>query len=282
MIPTENTTKTKQGTQIQDLTESKLNDIKVNGLAKRIFKSPLFWVLALTTGIIAFVVVALTAPMSIPLIATISVIAVGVLGVSTITISNWKRILYEISLSYSIIRNKLDKNWRWYDEIIPGEINKGSVTLGALPLKSKNHHIELKDYAFLSMVQEDEMRWTTILSDPLTPEDRETMSSNNHKHIPTQDFNPVSVQDLKSGVEWIIEKTNKGINVYLHCKAGRARSGAVIVCYILQKKKIDLTNDMKTDIDNAIKYVQEKRPQTDIGSSKRKEIEAFYQEYCIL
>lgn len=249
--------------------------IKTTTVAERILKSPLFWAAIVTMGAIALPIVLLTQPLSLPIIVITCAIAIGVLsGGSLLTLAH-KKLLYEISLAYSIVRNKMSPDkWRWYDEILPANQKQGSLTLGAMPLKTKNHHKELKGYVFLAMVQEFELTTPTMFSDPLTLEDRRIMNPEvEPKHISTQDFQPVSAENLHEGVEWIKEQRNAGNVVYVHCKAGKSRSAAVIICYLLR-------TGVSKNIDQALRFVQGKRPQANIGESKRKEIENYYLKYC--
>lgn len=253
--------------------------IKTSGLAKRVFTSPLFYNLRMATAAATFLLIATFAPITIPILATITVVSLLALGIIVNTACNKKRLVYEISLLYSFLQNKINSNWNWYDEIIPGTEGKGSITLGAIPLKTLNHHIELKNYAFLSVVEEEEMRWSTF--DPLTPEDRELLSPGNHKHISTEDFKPVACEDLFDGAMWIMEQVNEGKDVYIHCKAGRSRSAAVLMCYLLLAEVIEVTDNKEQDIEAAFTYIKNKRSQANVGPEKREEIGKVYDQYVL-
>ncbi len=253
--------------------------IKTTGLAKRIFTSPLFWNVLMATAAATFAVVVTFSPIIIPTLAVISVVSLLALGIIANTACNKKRLVYEVSLLYSRLQNKFNPNWSWYNEIVRKENGKGSITLGAIPLKSLNHHIELKDYAFLAMVEEEEMRWP--ICDPLTPEDREQLSPGNHKHISTPDFKAVACKDLHEGVEWVKKQRNQGKDVYIHCKAGRSRSASVLLCYLLHEGIVDVTGDKEQDIKNAFNYIKERRSQASVGPEKREEIGNFYDQYII-
>lgn len=51
--------------------------------------------------------------------------------------------------------------------------------------------------------------------------------------IPTLDFHPPSLADLETSVAFMQEQIGQGRRVYVHCKAGRARSGTVVMCYLI-------------------------------------------------
>ena len=54
---------------------------------------------------------------------------------------------------------------------------------------------------------------------------------------------------------------NAGKAVYVHCKAGRSRSAAFLAVY--------LAKYVTADIESALKFIKDKRPQTDVGVNKR-------------
>ena len=54
--------------------------------------------------------------------------------------------------------------------------------------------------------------------------------------LPTVDFNPPSLADVKRGVQFIDQITSAGKKVYVHCKAGRARSATVVLCWLVHSQ----------------------------------------------
>lgn len=78
-------------------------------------------------------------------------------------------------------------------------------------------------------------------------------------HIPTRDFSAPTQDVLNLAVQFmkhIICGKNK--SVYVHCKAGRGRSVACVVCYLVA------TMGMTTDA--AIRHVQSKRAHINMGA----------------
>lgn len=51
--------------------------------------------------------------------------------------------------------------------------------------------------------------------------------------IPTLDFHPPALADLERSVAFMQDQIARGRRVYVHCKAGRARSGTVVMCYLI-------------------------------------------------
>ena len=55
-------------------------------------------------------------------------------------------------------------------------------------------------------------------------------------NLPTTDlFSAPNQQRLEEGVAWMIDETSSGKgSVYVHCKAGRARSATLVAAYLMQ------------------------------------------------
>ena len=53
-------------------------------------------------------------------------------------------------------------------------------------------------------------------------------------HMPTTDFTHPKLDDIQKAVEFIQSHAEKGDTVYVHCKAGRARSATVALCWLVK------------------------------------------------
>ena len=55
-------------------------------------------------------------------------------------------------------------------------------------------------------------------------------------NLPTTDlFSAPSQQRLQEGVAWMVDERSSGKgSVYVHCKAGRARSATLVAAYLIQ------------------------------------------------
>ena len=54
--------------------------------------------------------------------------------------------------------------------------------------------------------------------------------------MPTTDFTHPSLSDVRSAVEFIERHIAQGHTVYVHCKAGRARSATVALCWLMHAR----------------------------------------------
>lgn len=54
--------------------------------------------------------------------------------------------------------------------------------------------------------------------------------------IPTTDFTHPALPDVRLAVNFIQRHVDRGEKVYIHCKAGRARSATVALCWLIQER----------------------------------------------
>ena len=54
--------------------------------------------------------------------------------------------------------------------------------------------------------------------------------------VPTVDFTHPSLESVTRAVDFIEEQTRDGGTVYVHCKAGRARSATVAMCWLIHHR----------------------------------------------
>lgn len=52
--------------------------------------------------------------------------------------------------------------------------------------------------------------------------------------IPTTDFTHPKLEDVSTAVEFVQRHAEQGNTVYIHCKAGRARSATVAICWLMK------------------------------------------------
>jgi len=57
--------------------------------------------------------------------------------------------------------------------------------------------------------------------------------------IPTVDFTHPALKDVERAVEFMQEQIAAGRQVYVHCKAGRARSATVVLCWLVTARELD-------------------------------------------
>lgn len=56
--------------------------------------------------------------------------------------------------------------------------------------------------------------------------------------IPTTDFTHPRLGDVQAAVEFIQQHVQRGDVVYIHCKAGRARSATVALCWLVKYREM--------------------------------------------
>ena len=56
--------------------------------------------------------------------------------------------------------------------------------------------------------------------------------------MPTVDFTHPSLEDVTAAVAFIETQVSRGRRVYIHCKAGRARSATVAICWLMKSRGI--------------------------------------------
>lgn len=58
--------------------------------------------------------------------------------------------------------------------------------------------------------------------------------------IPTTDFTHPKLDDVQKAVDFVQEHVEKGDTVYIHCKAGRARSATVALCWLMKYRGMSM------------------------------------------
>lgn len=56
--------------------------------------------------------------------------------------------------------------------------------------------------------------------------------------LPTVDFNPPSLEDIERGVAFLQRCVAKKERTYVHCKAGRARSATIVLCWLVKHRSM--------------------------------------------
>ncbi len=230
-------------------------DLKVASIFKRIFCSPLFWAVA-TLGAVC-------------LLQSWTITAAAVAGVACVVIACRKRFVYEVTLSFGYLMNKIvPHKWPAYNKITE------ELYLGRLPLKNSGDHITLQKEgigAVLSMVEKFENHSTGIFSDPVRPDDWKALGVE-HCQVETPDFHPVSVESFQRAVAFVDVQTKLGKKVYIHCKAGRGRSAAALVAFLRAKRP-----QLFASTPDCVAFVKNRRPLVSLRSDKIATIEAFLQ-----
>jgi atypical dual specificity phosphatase len=90
--------------------------------------------------------------------------------------------------------------------------------------------------------------------------------------VPTVDFLPPSLADVRLGVAFMQQQLARGRKVYVHCKAGRGRSATIVLCYLVAKGLAP---------EDAQRLLRQKRPQVLPTLFKRKVVKDFTAGYRV-
>ncbi|XP_041008104.1 phosphatidylglycerophosphate phosphatase PTPMT2-like [Juglans microcarpa x Juglans regia] len=164
------------------------------------------------------------------------------------------RILFYPTLFYNVLRNKIEAEFRWWDEV------DQYLLLGAVPFPKDVPRLKLLGVGGVITLNEP---YETLVPTTLYHE-----HEIDHLVIPTRDylFAP-SFVDINRAVEFIQENASCGRTTYVHCKAGRGRSTTIVLCYLVRYKHM-------TPID-ALEYVRSRRPRVLLAPSQWKAVQDY-------
>jgi atypical dual specificity phosphatase len=86
-------------------------------------------------------------------------------------------------------------------------------------------------------------------------------------YMPTIDFTHPSLEDVTGAVEFIEGKVGQNETVYIHCKAGRARSATVALCWLMKAKGMSM--------DQGQTHLLESRPHVNARLTSRPVVQEF-------
>jgi atypical dual specificity phosphatase len=128
------------------------------------------------------------------------------------------RLAYYPSLAWNHLLYRLVPGRRYWDRI------DAHVVMGAMPL---NRHVP--DLAAIGV-----RAVVNLCEEYPGPLDAYRAAGIDQLHLPTIDFTPPSLADVRRGVRYIAEHAAQGHMVYVHCKAGRGRSATLVLCWLIE------------------------------------------------
>ena len=139
---------------------------------------------------------------------------------------NWHRLkaqaFYFPTLGWNVLLGRILKIRNWWDRI------DDNVYLGALPFEADVHRLAaLGIRAVVNTCEE--------IPGPVGEYRRQGIAQ---MRIPTVDYTNPKLSDIERAVEFVGEQTAMGHGVYIHCKAGRTRSGIVAMCWLITTRQI--------------------------------------------
>ncbi|MGV3483090.1 MAG: dual specificity protein phosphatase family protein [Planctomycetaceae bacterium] len=135
-------------------------------------------------------------------------------------------VVFYPTLAWNYLLGRTFKIRRWWDHIDP------HVIVGAYPFK---RDIEGLYQAGVRAVVNtcEEYRGPTLEYERLGIE---------QLHIPTTDFTHPRLRDIDLAVEFIQSHVEQDQCVYIHCKAGRARSATVAICWLVKYRGLSIAD----------------------------------------
>lgn len=129
------------------------------------------------------------------------------------------RILFLPTLFWNMLLGRWLKVRNWSDRIDP------SLILGALPLESD----------VPGLAEQGVTAVVNTCEEYAGPVDAYEKHGITQLHIPTTDFTHPSLDAVTRAVAFIDRQADAGGSVYVHCKAGRARSATVALCWLVHR-----------------------------------------------
>ncbi|KAK3027130.1 hypothetical protein RJ639_042424, partial [Escallonia herrerae] len=167
------------------------------------------------------------------------------------------RILFYPTLLYNVFRNKIQAEFRWWDQI------DQFLLLGAVPFPKDVPRLKLLGVGGVITLNEP--------YETLVPTSLYHAQGIDHLVIPTRDylFAP-SFADINRAVDFIHENASCGRTTYVHCKAGRGRSTTIVLCYLVEYKHLTPAA--------ALEYVRSRRPRVLLAPSQWKAVQEYKQQ----
>ncbi|KAH0464678.1 hypothetical protein IEQ34_004781 [Dendrobium chrysotoxum] len=180
---------------------------------------------------------------------------IGVFNPKRAMVGVGARFLFYPTLLYNVLRNKIQLEFRWWDEV------DQFLLLGAVPFPGDVPH--LKQLGVGGVVTLNEPYET------LVPTSLFHAYGIEHLVLPTRDylFAP-SFGDICRAVDFIHKNVSCGKTTYVHCKAGRGRSTTIVLCYLVKYKQMTPSA--------AFEHVRIVRPRVLLASSQWQAVQKYY------
>jgi atypical dual specificity phosphatase len=127
------------------------------------------------------------------------------------------RLLFWPTFLWNALLGRVLGTRRWWDRV------DHHVILGALPLRR-----DVK-----ALVAEGVGAVVNTCEEYAGPEESYRLHGIEQLRVPTTDFHPPSFASVERAVAFIQQHVLAGRTVYVHCKAGRARSATVVLCWLV-------------------------------------------------
>ena len=166
----------------------------------------------------------------------------------------YARLVFRPTLLWNMFNARVLKRWNWWDLV------DDTVIIGALP--SVSHVEELKELGVTGVVNTCEEYGGPVAQYEIA--DIEQL------YVPTVDFTHPTLESVEQGVEFIQRHSEGQGLVYVHCKAGRARSATIVVCWLIHAHGMTPQE--------AQSHLQQKRKHVNPRVFERAVVRAYYEK----
>lgn len=130
----------------------------------------------------------------------------------------YARVVFWPTLAWNVLLGRVLRRRNWWDRI------DSNVIVGAYPFST--------DVA--SLRGEGVRAVVNTCEEYAGPIHEYSQHGIEQLHIPTTDFTHPKLEDVEAAVEFIQKYKLQNDSVYIHCKAGRARSATIAMCWLIK------------------------------------------------
>ncbi len=201
-------------------------------------------------------------------------IAIPILTLTLLTLlfcySVWKtfkELRFDATFLYTVATGKNE----WWSPITD------QIILGAIPLENHSKELQANQVSHLvTMLEPFELKAGLIT--PLYHQIK--LMGIQCQLFACRDFQPVPTQTIHEAVQYIHQAlASPSSKVYVHCKAGRGRSAAIVIAYLL---KYGIKEKKFSSIEDAYAYVKSKREKVNLNKKQKEAIYRYYKSYVAL
>ena len=167
----------------------------------------------------------------------------------------YARAVFRPTLLWNLFNARVLKRWNWWDVV------DEMVIIGALPFES--HVDKLKTLGVTAVVNTCEEYGGPIV--------KYEAAGIKQLRVPTVDFTHPTLASVEEAVTFIQKQADAGGLVYVHCKAGRARSATIVICWLIHAHGLSPAE--------AQTYLQERRKHVNPRVFERNVVRAYYEKH---
>lgn len=164
----------------------------------------------------------------------------------------WEQIVFLPTLAWNVLLGRVLRVRRWWDRV------DDHVVIGALPFPRDVRR--LADEGVRGVIN--------TCREYAGPSKAYAEAGIEQLRVPTRDFTPPTLEDVDRSLELMRRMAAEEHSTYVHCKAGRARSATIVMCWLIE------VHDMTPE--EAQLRLLEVRPHVNPRLVERDVVQAFY------